>query len=83
MSNDVASFLARLKLSEADRLELKAVLIQEQISALQILKGIVTADDLEEVGVKRSVLDAMREEIDEFQEREKAAEQRQVSFLHK
>ncbi len=78
MSDDNASFLARLKLSGADQSELKAVLDEELISALQVLTGVVTLDELEEVGVRESVLEAIRTEIDEFQARKKAAEQKQV-----
>lgn len=78
MSVDISSFLAGLKLSEADQIELKAVLDSEQISALQILRGVVTLDELEEVGVRANVLDAIRKEIDEFQARKKAEEEKQV-----
>ncbi len=50
----------------------------EQISALQILNGVVTVEELKEIGVRENVLNAIRREIDEFQAREKAAEQAKV-----
>ena len=75
MSENIAALVARLKLSEEDQIELKTALDLEQISALQILTGIVTVDDLEEIGVKGDVLDAIRREIHDFQERKKIEEQ--------
>jgi hypothetical protein len=78
MSDDIASLVARLKLSEQDQLEFKTALDQEQISALQILTGVVTVDELEEIGVKAVVLEAIRREIHDFQERKRIEEQIQV-----
>ncbi len=80
MSEDVTPFLARLKLSEEDQIELRAVLTGECVTVMQILTGAVTLDELVEVGVRENVLEAIRKEIDEFQERKKAAEQKQVFF---
>jgi hypothetical protein len=82
MSEDQASFLARLKLLEADRIELKMSLDSELISTLQILTGVVTVDELEEIGVKENVLQAIRKEIDDFRERERIKEEKLVIFAY-
>ena len=71
MSNaDLEEFLRKLMLPEVDFTNCKRILGSEMVSRSQILNSSVTMDDLREIGISESVLEAMQEGIDECRREE-------------